>query len=281
MQQPVSTNDPGAVEQAVLSTHAELYPEADPSFVHRSFQWTVACFRGGCPGYQEVDTRYHDLEHTMQGTLCMARLLRGRHRAGALPRLPGKVFELGMLAILLHDSGYLKKLGDTEGTGAKYTLTHVDRSAEFAAELLGQHGYEPADISSVQSMIRCTGVNAAVARIPFTSEEARIAGYALATADYLGQMAAPDYPDKLTVLFEEFAEAVQFSGDNRLLAGFSSPEDLLRNTPRFWANFVKPKLETEFLGLYQFLNDPYPDGPNEYVQSVEANIAEIQRRIAR
>ena len=46
------------------------------------------------------------------------------------------MFEFGMLAILMHDTGYLKKRGDNEGTGAKYTLTHVDRSIQFAGELM-------------------------------------------------------------------------------------------------------------------------------------------------
>jgi hypothetical protein len=41
---------------------------------------------------------------------------------------------------------YLKKKGDAQGTGAKYTVIHVRRSAEFAAELLGKKGFTPADI---------------------------------------------------------------------------------------------------------------------------------------
>ena len=86
--------------------------------------------------YQAIDAHYHDLEHTLQGILCMARLLRGRQAQGQEPKLTQRMFELGMLAILLHDTGYLKKRGDNEGTGAKYTLTHVDRSIQFAGELM-------------------------------------------------------------------------------------------------------------------------------------------------
>jgi hypothetical protein len=38
-----------------------------------------------------------------------------------------------------------------------------------------------------------------------------------------------------------------------------------------------PKLEKDFLGLYRFLNEPYPDGPNHYVQGVEANMGRLRQ----
>ena len=44
-------------------------------------------------------------EHTLQRTVCMGRLLYARHRAGAAPALTQEAFELGVLAILLHDTG--------------------------------------------------------------------------------------------------------------------------------------------------------------------------------
>src|SRR6185437_3386983 len=136
-----------------------------------------------------------------------------RHRAKAKPLLTQRMFELGLLAILMHDTGYLKQRGDTEGTGAKYTVTHVDRSADFAAQLLADKKFSKADIQAVQNMIHCTGVDAALSVIPFQSEEEKIAGFALGTADLLGQMAAEDYVEKLPVLYSEFAEATQFSRD--------------------------------------------------------------------
>ena len=128
----VDTRDLPAVQREVESIFASLFPEADGRFIARAFGWTEQCFSGKYPGYQAIDARYHDLEHTLQGTLCLARLLCGRHFAGAVPVLTPGMFELGLLAILMHDAGYLKVHGDDQGTGAKYTLTHVRRSAEFA-----------------------------------------------------------------------------------------------------------------------------------------------------
>jgi len=45
-----------------------------------------------------------------------------------------------------------------------------------------------------------------VTRLVFRTELEKLVGFALATADLLGQMAAPDYVDKLPILYLEFAE---------------------------------------------------------------------------
>src|SRR5205085_12092242 len=203
---------------------------------------------------------YHDFEHTLQGTLCFAYMLNGRHAAKASPVLTQRMFELGLLAILFHDTGYLKQGDDRQGTGAKYTLVHVARSMAFAGEFLSQKGYAPAEIMAVQNMIGCTGVNADIKAIPFQSELEKTLGFDLATADLLGQMAAKDYVEKLPILYLEFAEAARFSSDtaNRFTL-FTSAEDLMRKTPAFWEKYVLPRINDDFGRLYLFLNDPYPN----------------------
>lgn len=275
----VATKDPVAVEEQVQAAYLGMFPGGDRLFVPTSFRWVVECFTGHYKGYQAIDARYHDLEHTLQGTLCLARLLANRDREGVLPRLTQREFELGILAILLHDTGYLKRTEDTEGTGAKYTATHVLRSAEFAATILRQHQLSAAEIQAVQSMILCTGVNTALDKLSFQSEAHRIAGLALATADLLGQMAADDYVDKLPVLYGEFAEASAFSSERGGFVNlFSSPEDLINKTPGFWRDFVGPKLGGDFLGLYAFLNEPYPSGPNFYINRIEKHMERLMAR---
>jgi len=213
--------------------------------------------------------------------LCMTRLLRNRHDTGAEPRLTRRIFELGLLAIFMHDTGYLKKRGDTGGTGAKYTLTHVGRSIQFAGELMFGRDYPIEDILAVQNMIRCTGVNVKLDSIPFQDELERLAGFALGTADLLGQLAAPDYVDKLPILYLEFAEAASYN-EGKMKAGgfFSSAEDLMQKTPMFWEKYVQQKINREFLGLFRFLNVPYPDGRNSYIERIDANIARLRRQLA-
>jgi hypothetical protein len=274
----VDTRDLSAVQREVESIFASIFPEADSAFIPRAFGWAEQFFNGKYPGFQAIDARYHDLEHSLQGTLCLARLLRGRHFTGAVPVLTPGMFHLGLLAILMHDTGYLKESHDTEGTGAKYTVTHVRRSGEFAKRFLEDKGYHAGEIKVVQDMIRCTGVNVNLAAIPFTNELEKTVGFALGTADLLGQMAARDYVEKLPVLFLEFAEAARFStGESTRAISFRSAEELMRNTPGFWQNYVLPKIQNDFGGLYRFLNDPYPDGPNFYLDAIGANVARLRK----
>src|SRR5213594_4251720 len=190
---PVDTKDPVAVEKEVQAVYLAMFPQGDRMFVPTALTWIKDCFDGKYKDYQASDAVYHDLEHTLQGTLCMARLLHGRHQTGLKPEVSHRMFELGLLAILLHDTGYLKKRDDKKGTGAKYTITHVERSAEFAEGLLAEKGFNATDIKAVQNMIRCTGVDARLSEIPFQNEMEKIVGFALGTADLLGQMAAEDY----------------------------------------------------------------------------------------
>lgn len=276
----VDTRIPTEVEAQVQSIYRSLFSNGDPTFVPRAFDWAGQCFTGRFADYQAIDARYHDFEHTLQGTLCLARLLHGRHLAGAKPVMTEQAFELALLAILFHDTGYLKKRDDTEGTGAKYTLTHVARSADFAREFLATKGRPAADIDAIRNMISCTGVNANLRSIPFGSELERILGFALATADILGQMSAHDYVDKLPVLHQEFIEAARHDGRKAArLAAYATPEELMRNTPSFWENYVLPKITDDFGGLHRFLNVPYPDGPNQYLERVQKNLDRIHREL--
>ncbi len=278
---PVDTRVPQQVEEQVRSIYRTLFPDAAPNFVQRAFAWASQCFTGHFADYQPIDARYHDFEHTLQGTLCLARLLQGYHKAGATPQLTRHAFELALLAILFHDTGYLKRRSDTEGTGAKYTLVHVARSADFAREFLLQQGYATEEIDAIRHMIRCTGVNADLDAIPFRNQIERNLGYALATADLLGQMAAPDYIDKLPVLFQEFAEAVRHDGPNAgRISTFRSAEALMQNTPSFWENYVVPKITHDFENIVLYLSDPYPDGPNDYLRRIEQNLALIPQKLA-
>ena len=277
----VDTTDVGAVQRRVAQDYWCVFPAGDQDFAARVFPPILDCFQGRHPEYQAIDARYHDLEHTLQGTLCFSTLLRRRSQSGALPSLTEETFQLGLLAILLHDTGYLKRRDDTEGTGAKYTSTHVNRSCDFAERFLAPQGYTMRQIHAIQNMIRCTGLGVKVAGLAFHSDEERTAGFALGTADLLGQMAAGDYLEKLPILFTEFAESAAYNAGRGGGGGgqvFASADDLIRRTPGFWTNYVLPKIEQDFQGLYRFLTDP-TDGRNEYLELIEANLERLRRQL--
>ena len=275
------SKDPLATEHEVHAAYLDCFPKGDRQFAARAFGWATQCFTGHYDDYQAVDAHYHDFEHTLQGTLCMVRLLRGRCQAGAVPPLTERMLQLGLLAILLHDTGYLKKRSDREGTGAKYTITHVERSAEFAAQMLQRRSFSSEEVRSVQNMIHCTGLEADLSAIPFQSELEKLTGFALGTSDLLGQMAAPDYVDKLPILYAEFAEAARFSkSTTHFVTHFTSARQLMEETPRFWELNVRKKLDQDFQGVCRFLNDPYPDGPNLYLERIDANMERLRQQLA-
>lgn len=275
------TKDWRSVMAVVKSTHLELFPNADEHYVPTLFDWVISAFEGRYKDYQAIDAKYHDLEHTLQGTLCLCLILKGRIESDLKPRIPQRMFELGMAAILLHDTGYLKVRGDNEGTGAKYTLIHVSRSADFARQMLLEKGFSESDAGTLQRMIRCTGVNLKVEKIPFQTDTEKIIGYSLGSADLVGQMAASDYIDKLPILFDEFLESAQYSGGQQSKGGmFKDAEDPLRKTEGFWNFYVKPKIDGDFLAQYKFLAAPYPHGRNEYLEHIEGNVERVRRVIA-
>lgn len=258
-----------------------MFPEADLSFLNQLFADVTAIFTGLHPDYQANDLKYHDHEHTLQATVCLVKLLESRHRAGAEPALNMRYTELAIASVLLHDSGYQKARSVKTGTGAQFTFMHVLRSCSFAATYLPTLKVTLKEIHTVIEAIQCTGPTSLISQRHFASPVDNIIGCALATADYLGQMAASDYPDELDALFTEFQESYDYYNvppEDRL---FSSAEALSKNTGIFWQKIVLPKLENDYQGIYRFLAEPYPNGDNPYITAVETNLAIIDQRLAR
>jgi hypothetical protein len=276
---PVDFESSSAVADFVRSRFVRLYPGASDALLMRLFREVDAMFGGRHPAYDRNTLGYHNLEHTLRATGCMAELLEGQRAAEDGLRLEARDFELSIAAVLLHDSGYLKLKSDTEGTGAKYTFCHILRSCAFAASYLPEVGATELEIDGVLTAINCTGPNSDLGRLRFRNPAGRLLGSALATADYLGQLSDPEYPQKLGELYRELKESDDFAHvppERRL---FRSTDDLVGRTPAFWAKVVRPKLETEFQGVYRYLDEPRAGGGNAYLEAVEANMDRIARRV--
>jgi hypothetical protein len=274
---PVDTKNSLAVADFVRGVFRRLFPGFQPALLERTFSDVELLFAGRHPDYQAIDLRYHDFEHTLQATVCLALLLEGAQQSGEIEKLTARQFELAIAAALLHDSGYLKVRSDEGGTGAKYTLTHVLRSCAFAASYLPTLGVNEREIAAVLGAINCTGTNNEIGRLKFDDPTDRFIGCSLATADLLGQMSAPDYPGKLGILFGEFRESDEFVAVPQDRRRFKSPQDLVLKTPHFWTQVIKPRLDNDLGAVYRFLARPYPDGPNEYLAGVERNIAIVRQ----
>lgn len=273
----VDTKQPAAVLKAVKEAFAGIGATASFPLLERLFDDVTGMFEGHYPGYQAIDMHYHDYEHTMQATVCLIHLLQGRSRSIDRPVLLARDWELSVMAVLLHDSGYLKKTDDVTGTGAKYTFVHERRSCDFAREYLPRMGVTASEIEDICAAIICTGPRSKISQVSFHRDEARQMAFILVTADYLAQMSAADYLDKLPVLYKEFVEAFEFEQIPPEKRPYHSLQQLLEKSTGFWTNYVRPMLDFEAGGVHRYLTTA--GQPNPYLQAVEANLAELQRRL--
>ncbi|MBA3850069.1 MAG: hypothetical protein C0502_08740 [Opitutus sp.] len=233
-------------------------------------------FAGRRQGYLPIDMRYHDFGHTLQATVCVADLVLGQQKTAPVEGFGQRAAELCVIAALLHDVGFLKTAGDLAGTGAKYTMVHEYRSCDFARAYLPELGLDPPEIEDVCSAISCTGPRNLISAHSFRHAAARRMACLLVTADYVAQMSAPDYADKLDFLYAEFVEAFHHEKIPEERRPYHSATELKLKTPDFWEKFVRPMLDTEAAGVQRFLS--VTGQPNPYMQAIADNIAEVRRR---
>ena len=273
----IDIKNPSAVADAVKGIFGVAGGEASFPLIDRMVADVATMFRGDFPDYQGIDMEYHDLDHTLQVTICMAQLLNGRSGTPDEPVLGIRDWELAIISALLHDTGFLKEMGDDSGTGAKYTFIHEQRSCAFARKHLPELGVSPSEIEDICSAMMCTGPRNSISSVSFQREEARQIALLLVTADYLAQMSAADYLEKLPRLYLEFVEAFEYNEVPLEKRPYQSLDQLLEMTSGFWKNFVLPLLDGEAEAAYRYLS---PLGtPNPYLVAVEANLAELERRL--
>ncbi len=118
----VDTRYPNDVAEEIVALYQHCFPDTDASFILPLFDDVKGMFAGEYQNYQAMDTIYHDLEHTLQATLCWVRLMSNRQLLKVEPVIKPKEFQIGLIGILFHDVGYLKIREDKEGTGANIRL---------------------------------------------------------------------------------------------------------------------------------------------------------------
>ena len=154
-------------------------------------------FTGQFPGYFGCDTVYHDLQHSLDDTLAMARLLAGYDRAHSPDqRLGGDRAVMGIVVAMFHDSGYIRQIDDTRHrNGAEFTSTHVSRGAQFLARYLPSIGLANSATVAGQ-IIHFTGYEVPFDQIRLDEPRDRKVGHLLGTADMLAQMSDRCYLEK-------------------------------------------------------------------------------------
>ena len=270
----VNTTDPKAVSKEIVRIYQDLYQQDAPQNLVQAFTDLGSLYRGEYPGYHECDTDYHDIQHVLDVTLGMARLIDGCVRATNPETVTERLFRLGIVAALYHDCGYIRHRKDTKHeNGAEYTSVHVSRGARFLDEYLPKIGM--ADLAQAAArIVHFTGYEIPVDKIKVPGLEFRLIGNLLGSADILAQMADRCYLEKCyDRLYPEFvrggiARKRHKDGSEEIV--FASAADLIFKTPRFYQGATK-RLREDLGGCYTYVEQHF-GGRNLYFDELEKNI---------
>jgi hypothetical protein len=277
----IDTTNPAAVQSEVIRIFHELYPGASPDLLSRAFSDCAHLYAGGDTRYHACDTDYHNIQHILDVTLAMARLMDGYERAADRSEALGaRAFGLGIIAALFHDVGYLRHRKDTRrNNGAEYTMRHVSRGARFVEQYLESIGLQEWAVIAGQIM-HFTGYEVAVSRIELPSASYRLLGNMLGSADILAQMADRCYLEKCRDrLYPEFVAAGLACGRDTTARKpsmvFESAQDLLNNTPAFYRK-ATVRLVDQLGATYRYMETHF-GGPNYYLDEISKNVRYAER----
>jgi hypothetical protein len=269
------------VWEVVHDSLTRLYPGVSLRLVRQAFEDFDRLFRGRMPGYLGCDTVYHDIQHTLDMTLAMARLIEGHERSvAAVDQLGAPRIILGIVTSLFHDSGYIRHSGDEERmSGAEFTPCHVSRSAVFLDRYLKHIGMGAAS-GVARQIVHYTGYEVRLDQIRIASEKDRRLGWLMGSADLLAQMSDRCYLEKCRDrLYPEFVLggiAAWREPDGRVIVRYRSGLDLLRQTPAFFREGCQPRLDKHFGGVHRYM-DVLFDGRNPYVVAMERNLFYLEK----
>jgi hypothetical protein len=279
----VQVSAPKAVLAAVEALVHATWPAQPLEPIRSAFAHFERLFAGEVPGYCGVDTVYHDLQHTLDVTLALARLTVGYERQADEPLcLGGERAVVGIIIGLFHDVGYLRRAEEQDSrNGAEFTRTHVSRGARFLEAylpLIGLGAWTPI----ARELIHYTGYE-----VPFPQIEARVSdprdillGHLIGTADMVGQMADRCYLEKCRDrLYAEFVlggVALPIAANGGRQVKYASGLDLLRQTPEFIAEVRAKRLDGEFRSAYRYFESLY-GGSNPYMEAIDRNVAYLRQ----
>jgi hypothetical protein len=279
----INVEDASQVRDEVARIFAARYPGVQLASLERAFADVEALFLGRYPGYLPCDTLYHDIRHTLDMTLAMARLVDGHDRArGGAERLGPRRAILGVVIALLHDCGYLRRAseGNVEN-GAVFTKVHVSRSADFLLCYLPTIGFG-AEAPLASRLVHFTGYEMDLDDIRVDDQRDRVLGCMVGSADLIGQMSDRMYLEKCReFLYQEFvlgSVAREKLDDGREIVRYASPEDLIYKTPGFYEYVARERINRKLGGADRYA-DAHFDGPSLYQSEIDANMSYLKEAI--
>src|SRR5204863_453233 len=132
----VNVEDPQRVRDAVLALFAARYPRENFNRLARAFDDFRALFEGRFSGYFACDTLYHDIRHSLDVTLAMARLIDGhevvRYASGddLIVKTPG-FYEYVARDRIDRKLGAVIRYAEAHFDGPNLYQTEIDRNMGF------------------------------------------------------------------------------------------------------------------------------------------------------
>ena len=264
----------------------------DRELIRAGFTVVDRLFAGDRPGYLACDMPYHDLRHSLDAALVMARLIAGYQskQCGSPDALTPEYGLLGVLLALLHDTGFIRKTSEAAFCGPQLAAEHESRSVEFAESYLRTTSV--ARYAALAPLIFATRLRSDLSQLFAGLERPAITiGQMLGSADLLSQMADGDYPERC--YYHLYPELVLGGGDRaRTPDGqeqvlYRDAFDLLSKTPSFYENIVSRRLNQDFQGVTQHLAahfagaDPYADAIQRNIDRCAHIVAEGHGRLLR
>ena len=283
----IRTTDPAAVGAEVIRLYRALFPHATPQPFERAFTEVARAYDGGDLAYWPCDTEYHDIQHVLDVTLAMARLMDGyqRSRADGVEHVRSEQFVAGALAALFHDFGYLRRRSDHRHRyGAEYTIGHVSRGAAFLRRYMRELGFDDGLGRLAGTLLHFTGYERQADAIRIGSGLPRHLGQMLGTADIIAQMSDRCYLEKCRDrLYPEFVLGrLGAPRHAQHLPVFASGSELVAKTPDFYEGAMR-RLDAQLGRSHEFAarhfggENPYLDGMRKNV-SYACNPAAVLRR---
>lgn len=281
----VSVGDGRAVADATARILEECFGAGsfDAELLHASFTLAGRLFEGEHAGYLACDMPYHDLRHSLDTALVMARLVAGYQSEHGLSSgaLRPEFGLLGVLLGLLHDTGYIRKTSEGALCGPQLMAEHESRSVLFAGSYLRTTSL--VGHAGLASLILVTELASDPGQLFDGYDRASITlGQMLGSADLLSQISDRWYPERC--YYHLYPELVLGGGDRvrtedgreKLL--YRDALDLLSKTPKFYENVVCKRLDQDFQRTARYLAAHFA-GADPYADAIHANLGRFARVI--
>jgi len=279
----VSVGDDQAVAAATACILEECFGAGsfDAELLRASFALAGRLFAGEHAGYLACDMPYHDLRHSLDTALVMARLVagyQGEHgvSSGALRPEYGL---LGVLLGLLHDTGYIRKTSEGALCGPQLMAEHESRSVLFAGSYLRTTSL--AEHAGLAPLIFVTELASDLDQLFGGYDRASVTlGQMLGSADLVSQISDRWYLERC--YYHLYPELVLAGGDRvRTQDGHNRPLyrdalDLLSKTPRFYENIVCKRLDRDFQQVARYLAVHFA-GADPYAEAIDSNLGRFAR----